>query len=145
MKPELKFGRRVIAWNENDPTEHRGVFISNDNLGYMQNWVLPDSDDSPDAFDNAKIDLSADPMNGDEVQWKLYSGNWSSLTVKYIGQRSGGTHVIEDEHGELFECAYARFPQQSKRERVMELIRNYPMANYSELAAQIDKIYTEDE
>ena len=144
MKPELKLGRRVIAWNS-APYEYKGTFISNSSKGV---WVLMDGANTPASFDNVKPDLTAEPMTGDEVEWTHYNGKWAHSTAKYMGQKTNGTHVLENEHGYIIRCAEVRFPQQSKRGRILEAIRSWQESSkvpmYDDLADQILKI-TEEE
>ena len=144
MKPELKLGRKVIAWNNSGPEEYKGEFISQDIHG--DNWVLEDGDDSPRCFDNVKTDLTAEPMNGDEVKWKHYSGKWVHGTAEYIGQNSDGIHVVEYQCGNVLNCTDVRFPQ-SKRDRIKEAIRSWQESStvplYDDLADQILKITEE--
>ena len=150
-KPELKLGRRVIAWNDNDPTLYRGVFISNDNSRYTPNWVLPDDgDDSPESFDNVKPDPNAPPMNGDMVEVSSTGKLWRENLRLYIGKGAEGLHVTEVFGGRAIEKhRHVRFPQPSKREQVLELISPHVTsrlgATPNSIADQIDKIYTEDE
>ena len=143
MKPELKLGRRVIAWNDGDSREYKGEFISQDIHG--DSWVLEYGDDSPRCFDNVKPDLSADPMSGDEVEGSNYKDR-CFYRFRYIGQRSDGLHCVEANGIQVIR-EHVRFPQ-SKRDRIKETIRSWQESSkvpmYDDLADQIDKIYKEE-
>ena len=142
MKPELKLGRRVIAWNS-APYEYKGTFISNSSKGV---WVLMDGANTPASFDHVKPDLTAEPMNGDEVEGSKYKDRCFDR-FRYIGQRSGGLHCVEA-NGIQVVREHVRFPQQSKWDRVKEAIRSWQESSkvpmYDDLADQIDKIYKEE-
>jgi len=133
-------GRQVIAWNENNPTEHRGVFISQDIHG--DSWILEYGDDIPRCFDNVKPDPTATPMTGDEVEVSDDGNLWLSAVY-------GHYNVINKKHYTMQGVPFnhVRFPQ-SKRERVKEAIRSWQESSkvpmYDDLADQIDKIYTEE-
>ena len=148
MKPELKLGRRCIAWSDEDPTEHKGVYIYDDGGSEVNYAVLNDDGTVINYFDHVKIDPTAEPMNGDEVEWKHYSGKWANGTAKYIGQKSDGTHLIEEECGNVLTCTEVRFPQQSKRDRILEAIRSWQESSkvpmYDDLADLILKIMEEE-
>ena len=140
MKPELKLGRKVIAWNDGDSREYKGEFISQDIHG--DSWVLEYGDDSPRCFDNVKPDLSADPMSGDEVDVSDHGDFWFSAVY-------GHYNVINKKHYTMRGAPFnhVRFPQ-SKRERVKEAIRRWQESSkvpmYDDLADQILKITEED-
>ena len=148
MKPELKLGRRVIAWNDGDSREYKGEFISQDIHG--DSWVLEYGDDSPRCFDNVKPDLTADPMNGDGVEGEYVHANVSAgyISGRYVGLDEKGNHIIDNTSIGLVPCQHVRFPQQSKRERVKEAIRSWQESSkvpmYDELADQILKITVEE-
>ena len=146
MKPELKLGRHVIAWNDGDSRESKGEFISQDIHG--DSWVLEYGDDSPRCFDNVKPDLTAEPMNGDEVEVSDNKKRWLPPRL-YVGKTKDGRHFT----GGDFNCDVSswnavRFPQQSKRDRIKEAIISWQYSStfplYDDLANQIDKIYTEE-
>ena len=74
---ELKFGHRVIAWNNNDPEKCKGKFVSNDNDDSAGNWVLIDDEDSPECFDHAELDPDATEfLPGDEVEMSRDGRDW---------------------------------------------------------------------
>ena len=138
MKPELKLGRRVIAWNS-APYEYKGTFISNSSKGV---WVLMAGTNTPRCFDNVKPDLTAEPMTGDEVEVSDDGNLWLSAVY-------GHYNVINKKHYTMQGVPFnhVRFPQ-SKRERVKEAIRRWQESStvplYDDLANQILKI-TEEE
>ena len=142
MKPELKLGRRVIAWNS-VPYEYKGTFISNSSKGV---WVLMAGTNTPRCFDNVKPDLTAEPMTGDEVEGSNYKDRCFDR-FRYIGQRSDGLHCVEA-NGIQVVREHVRFPQQSKRDRILELISPHVTsllgATPNSIADQIDKIYTDE-
>ena len=105
-------------------------------------YVLSDNNQTRYYY-KVKPDLSAPPMNGDEVEWKHYSGEWVNSTAKYIGQKSDGTHLIEEERGNVIRCTEVRFPQPSKRDRVRELIESN-LFSVDTMIDQIDYIYKEE-
>ena len=144
MKPELKLGRKVIAWNDCESKEYKGEFISQDIHG--DNWVLEYGDDSPRCFDNVKPDLAAEPMTGDEVEVSDDGKIWDHRRF-YVGQGKDGRHCVNNKHENFELRKYVRFPQ-SKRERVKEAIRSWQESSkvpmYDDLADQIDKIYKEE-
>ena len=141
MKPELKLGRPVIAWNDSDPQEYAGTFISNSSKG---NWVLLDGANTPASFDNVKPDLTAEPMNGDEVEVSDDKKHWHSPRL-YVGKTKDGRHFTGgDFNCDVSSWNHVRFSQQSKRDRVLKLLYKPTLYCMPELADQIDKIYTED-
>ena len=146
MKPELKFGRRCIAWNDEEPTE-QGVYIYDDGDSEVNHVVWLDGGAGIGHFDHVKPDLTATPMNGDEVEVSDDGKIWIKYE-KYIGINDNGRHVSEGGEGFQVLWKYVRFPQQSKRERVKEAIRSWQESSkvpmYDDLADQIDKIYKED-
>ena len=142
MKPELKLGRPVIAWNNSGPEEYKGEFISQDIHG--DSWVLEYGDVSPRCFDNVKPDLTAEPINGDEVEVSDNKKHWHPPRL-YVGKTKDGRHFTGgDFNCDVSSWNHVRFPQQSKRERVVEVLKRHSLANFSAIADQIDKIYTED-
>ena len=152
MKPELKLGRRCIAWNDEDLTE-QGVYIYDDGDSEVNHVVWLDGGAGIGHFDHVKTDLTAEPMNGDEVEYGYegehfeYHGT-GILCGEYIDPQGTKSFAIVTGKGELRLCKHVRFPQQSKRERVKEAIRSWQESSkvpmYDDLADQIDKIYTEE-
>jgi len=92
---------------------------------------------------NVEPDLEAPPMNGDEVEVSKNRIDWHKRT--YIGKCLSGEYITDGEEG-LGRWTYARFPQQSKRERVEELLDSFRDQKLwkHETADQIEKIYTEE-
>ena len=138
MKPELKLGRKVIAWN-NDPYEYKGTFISQDIHG--DSWVLEYGDDNPRCFDNVKPDLTAEPMSGDMVEVSDNKKRWHSPRL-YVGKTKDGRHWTE------FNCGVTswnavRFPHKSKRDRVRELLES-DLFSVNTIIDQIDYIYRDE-
>ena len=137
---ELKLGRKVIAWN-NSPFEYKGTFISQDIHG--DNWVLENGDDTPRCFKHVKIDPTAEPMNGDDVEVSDNKKHWHPPRL-YVGKTKDGRHFTGgDFNCDVSSWNHVRFPQQSKRDRVRELLPGGVLTNLDELADQIDKIYME--
>ena len=145
MKPELKFGRRCIAWNDEEPTE-QGVYIYDDGDSEVNHVVLLDGGAGIGHFDHVKPDLTAEPMTGDEVEVSDDGKIWDHRRF-YVGQGKDGRHCVNNKHENFELRKYVRFPQ-SKRERVKEAIRSWQESSkvpmYDDLADQIDKIYTEE-
>ena len=146
MKPELKLGRRVIAWNDGDSIEYKGAFISQDAVG--DNWVLVDGENIPDTLDNVKPDLAAEPMNGDEVEVSDNKKRWLPPRL-YVGKTKNGRHFTGgDFNYDVTSWNAVRYPQKSKRDRIKEAIRSWQESSkvpmYDDLANQILKI-TEEE
>ena len=141
-QPELKLGRRVIAWSDEDPTEHKGVYIYDDGGSELNYVVWLDGDAVISHFDHVKPDLTAEPMNGDEVEVSDDGNSWLSAVY-------GHYNVINKKHYTMQGVPFnhVRFPQ-SKRDRVKEAIRSWQESSkvpmYDDLADQIDKIYTEE-
>ena len=146
MKPELKLGRRVIAWDSID-NKTKGFFICNDGDDENPYAVYNPEKKGIDWFNNVQIDPTYEPMNGDEVEVSDTGKHWYYKPF-YVGQEKDGRHCVNDKNGDFDLWKYVRFPQQSKRDRIKEAIRswqessNVPM--YDDLADQIDKIYTEE-
>jgi len=142
MKPELKFGRKVIAWEDYiDPV--KGDYIKFQPDG--GHWVLGD-DGRIMPHQRVEIDLDADPMNGDDVEVSNNAVSYIPQHYRYIGQRNDGLHTVEQNGIESI-FRYVRFPQQSKRDRIKEAIRSWQESStvpFDDLADQIEKIYTEE-
>ena len=138
MKPELKVGRKVIAWEDNvDPVKGRYIKYGSHE---QEHWILDDTG-SIMPFQHVKPDLDATPMNGDDVEG--YTGEIKRVG-RYIGKRADGLDMIEC-GGMLIIVDYVRHPQPSKRERVIEFLNSYYYpCNAEKIADQIDKIYTEE-
>ena len=140
-QPELKLGRKVIAWNS-APYEYKGIFISNSSKGV---WVLMAGTNTPRCFDNVKPDLTAEPMTGDEVEVQPAEGHhWISKPLRrYIGINIDGNPVVDSGTGNPVIVDAVRFPQQSKRDRVRELIESN-LFSVDTMIDQIDYIYKEE-
>ena len=69
---------------------------------------------------NVKPDLSAPPMNGDEVECSDDKINWDR--VFFIGKTKNQRYITESFAGEPLEFKYVRHPQPSKREQLIDLI-----------------------
>lgn len=139
-QPELKFGRPVIAWDDDDLKT--GIYICHDGTDYSPHGVYDPDIRDVNYFNNAKPDLSAPPMNGDEVIGKYGA---EEITGRYIGLDRNGYHVIDNERVRLICCGAVRHPQPSKRERVIDIITNIQIdSDPGDVADEILKI-TEDE
>jgi len=142
MKPELKLGRRCIAWEDNvDPVKGNYIKFQPDD----GHWVLGD-DGSIMPYQRVEIDLDADPMNGDEVEVSDHNDDWSEYTDYYIGKALYGKHItLNIGSGAVAVWNHVRFPQQSKRERLIEYLGKIPiLARPEEFADKTLKI-TEEE
>ena len=144
MKPELKIGRKVVAWEDNvDPVKGRYIKYGSHE---QEHWVLDDTG-SIMPFRHVKPDLDADPMNGDEVEVSDNNKKW--IRAQYFGYDvNSDTHIVGLCQNGVISIAghwkYARHPQPSKRERVIEFLNSYYYpCNAEKIADQIDKIYTE--
>ena len=145
MIPELKLGRKVVAWKNNvDLVKGRYLIYQ----PYEQeHWILDDTGFIM-PFQHVKPDLNAPPMNGDEVEGA--PGDWLSGAIfgTYVGVDKNGHHVIDNRSHGLVRCVSVRHPQPSKREELEKLLDRYSCYKSFDskcLADQIDKIYTEDE
>lgn len=141
---ELRLGHPVICENCEHGT--KGVYICQDDdgghavlFGNIVAWC--------DNF-NVKLDLSGTPINGDEVEYSNHPEYIESEKGLYIGSAGAMRHIIRDVQGTVKTVMYARYSQQSKRDKVRALIKDVSIQKgifvYSELADQIDKIYQED-
>ena len=141
MKPKLKLGRPVLAGDTHtEPLIVKGKYLY---PGLNCHYILSDNNQKMYWYRHVKIDLSAPPMHGDEVEWKHYSGKWASGTAKYIGQKSDGIHVVEYQCGNVLNCTEVRFPKQSKWDRVRELIES-DLFSVNTIIDQIDYIYRDE-
>ena len=146
MKPELKLGRPCIG--ESGDSVVKGAFVRKTAYGVY--WLLT-SNNKLHTCKHVKPDLSAPPMNGDEVEYGYegehfeYHGT-GILCGEYIDPQGTKSFAIVTEKGELRLCKHVRFPQQSKRERVRYFIEHKSHRfNTEEIADKIDQIYMEDE
>ena len=152
---ELKFGHRVIAWKDNDAPAEKGRYVSyyysNDPTRGFPHYVLLDGTFCPTNFRHAQLDPEGPPMTGDEVEYGYegehfeYHGT-GILCGEYIDPQGTKSFAIVTEKGELRLCKHVRFPQQSKREKVWEILSEIlcPDVNTPIIVAdQIDKIYKE--
>ena len=141
MKPELKFGRKVIAWEDNvDPVKGRYIKYGSHE---QEHWILDDTG-SIMPFQHAKLDPEGEPINGDEVEGA--PGDWLSGAIfgTYVGVDKNGHHVIDNRSHGLVRCVSVRLPQPSKREMVIEFLNSYYYpCNAEKIADQIEQIYTE--
>ena len=153
MKPELKLGRKVVAWSRDGDKKDKGTYLAYDKTMYKPHLVLIWNKDMggeycPVAvfYKHVKPDLSAPPMNGDEVEVSSSGKFWRENLRLYIGKDPEGFHVTKKRGSDLMEkFEYVRHPQPSKRERVIDIITNIQFdSDPGDVADQIDKIYTED-
>ena len=144
MKPELKLGRPVLA-GDTEPLIAKGKYLYPRLNGH---YILSDKTGEVYRFQHAKPDLTAPPMNGDEVEVSNDAVAYMPQYYRYIGQRDDGLHTVEKNDIESI-FRHVRHPQPSKRERVEGYIRGMTERlnglSPKEIADQIDKIYTEDE
>ena len=138
-KPKLKLGRPVLA-GDTEPLIVKGKYLYPAMDGH---YVLSDNNQTRYYY-KVKPDLSAPPMNGDEVEVSNNGKIWIKRE-RYIGIKDSGMHVSEGGDGHHTFWKYVRFPQPSKREKVIDLIKNRTIAlSAEEIADQIDQIYKED-
>ena len=144
-KPELKLGRPVIGSDDNNLDRVKGVYIHTNDMGVH---CLLNAKNHLQYFPNVKPDLSAPPMNGDEVEVSDDGKRWHPPRL-YVGKTKDGRHFTGgDFNYDVSSWKYVRFPQQSKREMVLELISPHVTsrlgATPNSIADQIDYIYKED-
>ena len=140
MKPELKLGRPVLAYNNRECDAVKAKYVCGCRDGHM---ILIKG--AIEHRFHAKPDLSTPPMNGDEVIGKYIGTTGSHVGGQYVGLDRDGRHVISNRNIGLVPCISARHPQPSKRERVIEFLNSYYYpCNAEKITDQIDKIYTED-
>jgi len=121
MKPELKFGRGVIAWNSINSIE-KGMYICDDGERSHPHAVYIPEYPMVSYFNHVEIDPDADPINGDEVECRNDScGEWSNDSVIYIGRVPTG-YIVRTKTGTTIQVKHVRFPQQSKRECIEQII-----------------------
>ena len=111
MKPELKFGRRVITEKGEGAVYIQKHLAGGHSVMIGNKYVHRDY---------VKPDLTASPMNGDEVEG--YTDRKIGIG-RYVGIMADGRHLIETEMGSFLFCDSVRHPQPSKRERIKELLR----------------------
>ena len=141
MKPELKFGRPVLAWNNRECDAIKAKYV----YGCKDGHIILIQGAIEHRF-HVKPDLDAPPMNGDEVIGEYIGSTIGSpVTGQYVGLDRNGQHVIDNRSHGLVRCVSVRHPQPSKRERVEEFLNSYYYpCNAEKIADQIDKIYTEE-
>ena len=136
MKPELKLGRPVLA-GDAEPLTTKGKYLRPAMNGH---YILWDNSQAPYWYRHVKIDLTAEPMNGDEVEVSDDGNLWLSAVYGHYNVLSKKHYTMQ---GVPFN--HVRFPQQSKRDRVRYFIEHESHGfSAEEIADQIDKIYTED-
>ena len=137
MKPELKLGRPVLAYNNRECDAVKAKYV----CGCRDGHIILIRGAIEHRF-HAKPDLDATPMNGDEVIGEF---GVEDITGQYVGIDRDGYHVIDNERIGLMPCDHVRHAQPSKRERVEEFLNSYYYpCNAEKIANEIDKIYTED-
>ena len=141
-KPKLKLGRPVLA-GDTEPLLDKGKYLY---PGLNGHYILSDNNQKMCWYRHVKIDLTAEPMNGDEVE-ALLDDKWST-GWRYIGRNHENvaprSHIVEQEgEGFIEYVKEVRHPQQSKRERVRELIESN-LFSVDTMIDQIDYIYKEE-
>ena len=151
MKPELKLGRPCIVTHE--VRELKGIYLDYNREDEYPHRVLVHKNGITiaDCYKHVKPDLTAPPMNGDEVEYG-YEGlsfeyhGMGTLCGEYINPQGIKSFAVVTEKGELRLCKHVRHAQPSKRDRVEEFLNSYYYpCNAEKIANEIDKIYTEDE
>ena len=146
MKPELKLGRKVLAWDNDKPVKATYVGAA-EYLKGIQYQVVDEGETEVSEYKHVKIDLTAAPMNGDEVIGK-YGGE--DIPGRYVGLDRDGYHVIHNRRTGLMACDKVRHPQPSKMERIeqvlVDALEQSISVNKTELAKRImNALETEDE
>ena len=136
-QPELKLGRPVFA-GDTEPLLFKGKYLYPAMDGH---YVLLDNNQTRYYY-KVKPDLTAEPMTGDEVQGSDNGDTYTPDTYRYIGHISDGRHQVEKD-GILTFWNHVRFPQQSKRDRVRELLES-DLFSVNTIIDQIDYIYRDE-
>ena len=108
MKPELKFGHRVIAYYDDKSDAMRGRYISyiNNELEYSHN-VLLDGEQITTVFSHVELDPDATEfLRGDEVEMSDNGEDW--VRKRYGYDWKNNRHVDYDEGLRWFYCRYPR-------------------------------------
>ena len=135
MKPELKFGRPVLAYHNRECDAVKAKYVCGCSDGHM----ILIRGAIAHRF-HVKPDLDADPMNGDEVEFSDNDTLWCTGVYGHYNETNKKHYSMQ---GVPFDNV--RFPQPSKRERVIEFLNSYYYpCNAEKIADQIDKIYTEE-
>ena len=108
MKTEnkLKFGHRVIAWDNDKSKSVKGRYVYFSN-GYYE--ILEDDRNETEGFKNCELDLKATEF----VIGDLVIANGIKHT--YIGKHPNGDHVIHDDLKGMLMCQKCRYPQPPKQ------------------------------
>ena len=138
MKPELKLGRPVLAYNTRECDAVKAKYVCGCSDGHM---ILIQG--AIEHRFHAKPDLAAPPMNGDEVECSDDKINWDR--VFFIGKTKNQRYITESFTGEPLEFKYVRLPQPSKRDRVEDVLDAFRDSKLwkHEAFVEIDKIYRE--
>jgi hypothetical protein len=116
MKTEnkLRFGHRVIAWDNDKSEAVKGRFIVSykDAFTYPHE-VLRDDNNEVDCFQNVELDLEATEfVSGDVVEVKLNDGTW--VLTEYCGRLNQvNEHLVVYDHETSFK--HCRYPQPKKQ------------------------------
>ena len=142
MIPELKLGRKVVAWGYNvDPVKGRYIKYGSHE---QEHWILDDTG-SIMPFQHAKLDPEGEPINGDMVEVSNNAVSYMPQYYRYIGQRNDGLHTVEQNGIESI-FRHVRFPPPSKRDRVEDVLDAFRDSKLwkHEAFVEIDKIYKEE-
>ena len=103
---ELKFGHRVIAWDNDSNEKVKGRFVRKSAfISPLPYCVLVDNEDLS-YFMHAELDPEATPINGDLVEYRnIDDPGWHRHGI-YIGEKTTGKHVIQEYEGGtgLYDC-----------------------------------------
>ena len=142
MAPELKIGRRVLT-GDNKPAQYINKCYDGYNDGHN---VL--TDNGIVFTKHVKPDPAAEPMNGDEVEYGYEVECFEyhlvgTMVGEYIDPTGIKSFAVVTERGELRFCKHVRFRQQSKRDRVRELLES-DLFSVNTIIDQIDYIYRDE-
>ncbi len=112
MKTEnkLKFGHRVIAWDDDKSIAVKGRYVYFSN-GYYE--ILEDDRNETEGFKNCELDLKATEfVIGDEVEVKLNDGKW--VLTEYCGKLNEVNEylAVYDHETSFKHCRYPQPPKQ---------------------------------
>ena len=145
MKPELKLGRPVIA-GDTEPLIAKGKYLYPALSGREGHYVLLDGNQADCWYKHVKPDLTAEPMNGDEVEVSDDKKHWYPPRL-YVGKTKDGRHFTGgDFNCDVSSWNHVRFPQQSKRERIRAVLeKGYAPVDTDDLVNEILKIWGVEE
>ena len=137
MKAEFKFGRPVLA-GDTEPLTTKGKYLY---PGPNSHYILSDNNQTMCWYRHVKIDLTAEPINGDEVEVSDDGKRWHPPRL-YIGKTKDGRHFTGgDFNYDVSSWKYVRFPQSSKREQIHNVLKKrFSLIDADDLIDEILKI-----